>query len=202
MSEIVPSQRRLQRAPDFTGQWLDSFRAVLLRHGLPGFVIALGFLLVPEMRALLVDAVAPFRESPAAYVVAALAILGTTLAWSWYLDRRIDLAQFGWIVYLLAVSVAEEWVFRVAAPYYAAGQGIDLRAAVIVSSVVFGAIHYFTLRWRWPWCVGAALGGLALSRNFAEQGDLLLLIGVHWLATFFNTPRFPGRRRTDDDDEQ
>jgi hypothetical protein len=35
---------------------------------------------------------------------------------------------------------------------------------------------------------------MGLSRQYVENGDLLILIGMHWVATFLNTPRYPGKR--------
>ena len=64
-------------------------------------------------------------------------------------------------------------------------------AAIIVSNALFGAIHYFTLRWKLGHCVFAALGGIGLSRLLESSGDLMLVILVHFIATFLNTPRSP-----------
>ena len=97
------------------------------------------------------------------------------------------------MLYLLAVSVWEEWVFRLALPWFGQALGFDLRVAVILSNVLFGALHYFTLRWKWPWCLAAFFGGMALSRQYAEHQDLAMIIALHWVATFVNTPRLPGR---------
>ena len=70
-------------------------------------------------------------------------------------------------------------------------------AAIIASNAVFGAIHYVTLRWKLGHCVFAALGGIGLSRLLESSGDLMLVILVHFIATFLNTPRSPegGARR-------
>jgi hypothetical protein len=65
---------------------------------------------------------------------------------------------------------------------------------VVASNALFGFMHYFTLRWKWYWCVGAFLGGMALSRHLAQHQDLALIVAFHWIATFLNTPRPPGRR--------
>ena len=67
--------------------------------------------------------------------------------------------------------------------------------AVVVSNGIFGGLHYVTLRWKWHWCVIAALGGMGLARQFGEHGDLAIVIGIHWVATVLNTPRLPGRSR-------
>ncbi len=191
----VPSQRRLQRPPDFTGPRLKRFRQVLLRHGLPGLLLGALCLLVPEMRALLGDALADFLAAPLRYLVVALLIAALLMAYAWYLDGRPDLGAVAWMLYLLGVSLWEEWVFRLAVPYYfGAAQDLDLRLVVLLSNLSFGALHYFTLRWKWQWCVAAFLGGMALSRQLELHGDLALVVGLHWLATYFNTPRAPGRK--------
>ena len=186
------AQRRLQRPTDFTGQPLNHFHQVVLRHGLPGFL--LGVLLLVTSADLLMVPVNRFLEAPEPYVLGAGVILLLTLCWSWYLDRTISIAQSGWIVYLLFVSIWEEWAFRVAVPDSLVDIGLDPRFAIIASNVLFGAVHYFTLRWKASWCFLAFLGGMGLSRHYVENGDLLILIGIHWVATFLNTPRYPGKR--------
>lgn len=190
---IAPSQRRLQRPPDFTGPRLRTFRAVLLRHGLPGALLGGLCLLHPQAGALLAAALSGLLEAPLLYLGVGSLVCGALIAYAWLIDRRLDAQAVGWIVYLLAISSWEEWVFRVALPYLGEAQGISLGVAVVASNVAFGLIHYFTLRWKWPWCLAAALGGLALSRQFGEHFDLAVIIALHWVATFLNTPRPPGR---------
>jgi len=194
-SELVPSQRRLQRPPDFTGKRLDTFSQVFLRHGLPGAALGALFLLLPEARDLCARALAPVRDDPAGYALGGLGVLAGLVVYAWFLDRRLDARQAGWILYLLFLSSWEEWVFRLAIPYSAGAGGLHFIAIVLVSNAVFGAMHYFTLRWKWQWCVGAFLGGLALSRQLMHDFDLLLVVALHWMATFANTPRVPGRSR-------
>ena len=87
----------------------------------------------------------------------------------------------------------EEWVFRLALPYYGQAQGLDLGVTLLISNALFAVMHWFTLRWKWYWCVAAFVGGLALSRNFHQHFDLVLVIGIHWVATYVHTPRPPGR---------
>jgi membrane protease YdiL (CAAX protease family) len=65
---------------------------------------------------------------------------------------------------------------------------------VVICNLVFGAMHYFTLRWRLQWCVMAFLGGMGFSYSFAQHNDLFVIIGIHWVATFFNTPAAPAGR--------
>jgi hypothetical protein len=169
---------------------------VALRHGLPGALVAVLCLLHPEIRALLTPALTGFLADPARHLGIAALMFAALVSYAWFIDRKLDAQVFGWVLYLLAISVWEEWVFRLAMPYFAAELGAELRTAVIASNALFALMHYFTLRWRWQWCLAAGLGGLALSRNFALHHDLALVIGIHWIATFVNTPRLPGRGRT------
>lgn len=192
-ARLAPSQRRLQRLPDFTGDRLSRFSQVFLRHGLPIALLAGLCLLVPEMRALLAAALTPLFSAPWIYLGTGALIFAGLLGYAFYLDRYLDAAAIGWALYLLMVSVWEEWFFRLAVPYFGEAQGLDLRLLVIAVNLAFGAIHYFTLRWKWPWCFAAFLGGLALSRNLAQHFDLALIVAIHWAATFINTPRLPGR---------
>ena len=164
-----------------------------MRHGLPGALLGVLCLCVPEMRALLGEALAGLLAAPGRYLVAGLLIAGALCGYVWWLDRRLDAAAVGWIGYLLAVSIWEEWVFRLALPYYGQAQGFDLRTIVVISNLAFGVLHYFTLRWKWYWCVAAFLGGMALSRQLHQHFDLAMVIFIHWIATSINTPRLPGR---------
>lgn len=192
--DAAPSQRRLQRAPDFTGQRLNTFREVALRHGLPGGIAAIVLLLGYPGAGLLLDGLSPLSASPLDYLVGGFVIFVALIAYAIWIDRKFQWASALWIIWLLGVSISEEWVFRVALPALGALVA-DPRAAVLASNVLFGVIHYFTLRWKWYWCLGAALGGMALSRQYAETGDLAFIIAIHWIATFINTPRMPGVRR-------
>jgi hypothetical protein len=197
---LAPSQRRLQRPPDFTGDRLRTFRAVALRHGVPGAVLGLLLLVHPDARALLVPALGAVLADPGRYLAIAAIVLVVLIVYTALLDRRIDAASTAWILYLLLVSIWEEWVFRIAIPYSLQANGVDLRTAIVASNALFAVAHYFTLRWKWHWCLAAGIAGLALSRSFAQHGDLALLIGIHWIATFLNTPRAPGRSRLRDRD--
>ena len=185
-------RRRLQREPDFTGARLASFGQVFVRHGLPGLMVALLLLLLPGVRSIGENALAPMFADPGRYLLWSVTILIALSLYVAYLDRGWRVGQLGWVLYLGALSFWEEWVFRVAVPYILLEGGVAMPIAIIGTNLAFGVVHYFTLRWRWYWCVGAFLGGLALSRQMALHGDLLWLVGLHWVATFINTPRAPG----------
>lgn len=189
----APSQRRLQRPPDFTGPRLTRFREVFARHGLPVLAVGALLLISGEQRALLWGHLQPALRDPLAYGLAATGILAGCCAVSVWLDRRLDAERLGWIVYLLALSLWEEWVFRLAAPLWLEGFHGDRALAILGANLVFAALHWFTLRWRVRWCVLAFLGGMAFSQQLAS-GDLTRVVLTHWALTFLNTPRPPGRR--------
>ena len=188
---------RLQRPPDFTGSSITTFAGVVKRHGAPGLclglLLALISLLNPTLWAQLNSAFQPALSAPIQYIFSALLILLVLTAFSALRNKGVNTTQLLWIVYLGLLSGWEEWVFRAALPKALTQTAFSPEVAIILSNVLFGAAHYFTLRWRWYWCVGACLGGLALSRHFGNHNDLLVIIGIHWVATFLNTPRPPGR---------
>ena len=186
---------RLQRPPDFTGQKLETFKQIFLRHGLPGLIIGLLVLvLLPGSGSLLTQSLEAPIADPGRYMIATLVIFVGLAAFSFARNKTLTANQIGWIVYLGCLSVWEEWVFRVAGPHYLQLLGLGLITAVVASNVVFGVMHYFTLRWKWQWCLMAFLGGMAFSRQYQMEGNLLLIVGIHWVATFLNTPRSPGVR--------
>ena len=189
---IRSPQRRLQRDKDFTGDRLTSFRQVILRHGLPGALLATICFAVPSLRDPFADSLARGLESPWYYGVMAWLIFAALNAYAWRLDRGWDISKIVWIIYLGALSFWEEWVFRLALPELFESWGASLWLAILISAVLFGGAHYFTLRWKWQWCVGAALGGVMLSRHMEVHNALLLITAFHWVATYLNTPRPPG----------
>ena len=97
---------------------------------------------------------------------------------------------------MLLISIAEEWAFRLALPSFLRTY-IDIGPAVVLSNVLFALMHYFTLRWKAIWCLAAFLGAMGLSKLMG-LGDLLLLVAVHWVATFLNTPNPPSKNKIND----
>jgi hypothetical protein len=185
-------QGRLQRPADFTGSRLVLFRQIFVRHGLPAAVLGVLLLIMSsDLRLLGWESIAAGVDNPIRYAGAALTIFVALAVYSYVRFRRLKPRQLGWILYLGALSLWEEWLFRVAGPQVLTQVGVSLTGAIILSNLLFAVMHYFTLRWRIHWCVGAFLGGMAFSFNFQQQGDLLLIAGIHWLATFLNTPRPP-----------
>ena len=195
MTHSESSQRRLQRAPDFTGNFLNTFTDVALRHGLPGAILGFLVLLYPLTRDPLMDSIQGAVIAPVNYLAGGLVILAGMITFSGIRDKKWNPIRLGWILYLLGVSIWEEWVFRVALPYVLVDMEVDFRVSEIASNLAFGLMHYFTLRWKWQWCLFAFLGGVGLSRQFHAQEDFLMIVAIHWIATFINTPREPGRRQ-------
>ena len=186
------SQGRLQRdAAD--GAKITSFTQVFLRHGLLMLALATLCVLFPNALVALSLSVAGFLASPHYYALAFLTLLGFLIAYSQLSDKVVNRKQLLWIGYLLFISVAEEWIFRLALPNLLKGYLAPLYA-VVISNVIFAAIHFFTLRWRLIWVIFAFLGGLGLSRVMTH-GDLLVVIWLHWVGTFLNTPFPPGLKQ-------
>lgn len=183
---------RLQRPADFSGDRLDSFRQVFLRHGLLGLSLALVFAASEQRREALWSVLAPGLQAPVIYLAGAASLLVVLCGYTLMREGELRLTQMGWIIYLGLLSFWEEWVFRVAVPDLLLELGLDIKLAFLSASLLFGALHFFTLRWKLTWCVGACIGGLALSRQIEVHADLLLITAYHWVATFLNTPRSPG----------
>jgi len=193
VNAVLSRNRRLQRDRDFTGDRLSTFREIFLRHGLPGWVLALICIGIPGLQIVFVGSIQKGLSSLNLYVISFVLLLLALNAHAWFIDKRWSLSKLGWIMYLGALSFWEEWVFRLAIPQMLEGLGASFWVAAVLSSLVFGAVHYFTLRWKWQWCVLAFIGGLALSRQMDLHGDLLLITAFHWIATYLNTPRPPGQ---------
>lgn len=181
---------RLQRPAKALSRAVLHFRQVLSRHLLTMSVIAvvtgIGVAGVDDWRLLL----SPLIERPVHYLVVWVMIVTGIAIYQRARDIHWSSTQVGWVGYLFLISVVEEWAFRVFLPLYLADD-LGARPSIVVSSVIFGALHYFTLRWRMTACLLTMLGGIGFSRLLDESGDLALVILVHWIVTFLNTPRPP-----------
>ncbi|MEO1306332.1 MAG: CPBP family intramembrane glutamic endopeptidase, partial [Pseudomonadota bacterium] len=182
----------MQRDKDFTGDRLTTFRQVFLRHGLPGLTLAIFCLAIPSLQVAYAAGLEIGAAHSLRYGLTGTVIFAGLVAYAWSLDRAWDPKKIGWVLYLGALSFWEEWVFRLALPQVFESWGASVILAAVISAAIFGAAHYFTLRWKWQWCFGAFLGGLALSRQMEVHQDLLLISAFHWIATYINTPRPPG----------
>ncbi|MEM7218458.1 MAG: hypothetical protein AAF515_08845 [Pseudomonadota bacterium] len=187
-------QGRLQRSPDWTGGRLETFRAVVLRHGLPGALLGMLGLVValnyPPVADFARCAITPAAAEPLRYLLGGLILLALFCLHAWR-RRCLNPPQLAWTVYLGGLSLWEEWVFRLLAPYAAVALGADPWLSLLAANICFGLLHYVTLRWKWYWCACAGLGGLALSLHFETNFDLLWIAALHWIGTFLNTPQPP-----------
>ncbi len=171
---------------------IDSFRQVLLRHGLSGLVLAL-ICLIPEQPRTSVQASLRLFETQGERIASiALLLLAVMVIASAFGRGGLSARQWAWLGYLLLVSIAEEWAFRFALPLWLM-PAIGLLPAIALCNLAFGAMHRFTLGWGWARCLGATLGAFGLSLLLART-SLLHVIALHWLVTFANTP-WPPRGR-------
>ena len=181
---------RLQRPAKARSGAVLHFRQVLSRHLLTMSVIAvvtgLGVARVDDWKRLL----SPLIAHPVHYLAMCVAIVAGIAIYQRVRGIPWSAIQMGWVGYLFLISVLEEWAFRVFLPLYLMDD-LGARVSIVTSSVLFGALHYFTLRWRLTACVMTMLGGLGFSRLLDVSGDLALVILAHWIVTFLNTPRPP-----------
>jgi len=155
--------------------------------------LALLALTQPQIQSVIMAGLEKAAAAPARYAIWFAVIAVGLNIYAWRNDGDWTTSKLGWIAYLGALSLWEELVFRVALPQTLENIGAPIWGAALLSALLFGAAHYFTLRWKWQFCVGAFVGGLALSRQFEVHNDLLLITAFHWVATFLNTPRLPGQ---------
>ena len=186
---------RLQRDHGGHIVGLRTFSQVLTRHGAFMGSVALVLTLVMGAPAL-VQSLAVLFDQPGRYVLAIGFVVTGFVVYLRVRGLTGGRYQAWWIVYLFYISAVEEIAFRLYLPV-GLNPLLGPEAAIIASNAVFGAIHYVTLRWKLGHCVFAALGGIGLSRLLESSGDLMLVILVHFIATFLNTPRSPegGARR-------
>ena len=183
----IEHEGRLQRKATAGGKQITRFEQVLLRHGQFVLLLAALCLLVPQRNAVLEWGLKRFTQFPFLYLFGAVVLMGIFMGITRALHRKQDTRQMLWILYLLGVSICEEWVFRLAAPAFSL-DFIGRLPAVLLCNLAFAAMHYFTLRWKVRWCVAAFFGAMGLTRLLILQQDLVLVIYVHWFVTFLNTP--------------
>jgi membrane protease YdiL (CAAX protease family) len=193
----VPQQShrrgRLQRGPSTTGYRVATFSDVLKRHGLTMGCLAIICLTIPGSLPALVATTTRLVQQPVAYMAG---LFGLLVFFSYWSARRPIAAkrQAQWIFYLLSISIVEELTFRLILPSLLSQQ-FNWLTANVLSNLLFAAIHYITLRWKLRNCIVTFLGGMGLSQ-LMSQGDLALVVMVHWLGTFLNTPFPPTERKS------
>ena len=181
---------RLQRPMSSSGDYVTSLSQVLRRHGLVMGTLALMLLLWPGSIKVISELAAPLLSDPAVYLFVSALILVFFVSYWFLKSYRISAAQFQWVAYLFFISVVEEIAFRALLPFILT-DAAGLTVAIFLSNLVFAGVHYVTLRWKIINCIGALIDGLALSRLLSNTGDIALVVLVHWLVTFLNTPSAP-----------
>lgn len=185
---------RLQRPAAVDGAHISTFRQVVVRHGLAMGSMALVLALLPSAYDQVARTTTRFMDNPAAYLLAGALLLSFFVVYQKRKGYRTSPRNNLWLVYLLYISVVEELAFRLFLPIVLA-DAIYFYAAAFVSNVIFAAVHYVTLRWRWQNCVFAFVGGMGFAHMLANYQDLTAVILAHWFFTFLNTPAPPAGDR-------
>jgi membrane protease YdiL (CAAX protease family) len=181
-------QGRLQRKPTAAGYRVTTFNDVIKRHGVTMACLAAICLVTPGALSLIVNNSTRLTLQPLPYVIGVLGLLLFFSVWSTRRPYSVK-RQSQWILYLLLISITEELTFRLILPSLLSAQ-LDGLAPYVLSNLLFAAIHYVTLRWRLRNCIVTFFGAMGLS-HLMMQGDLALVVLVHWCATFLNTPAPP-----------
>ena len=176
------------------GAHISTFRQVVYRHGLAMGTTALFLALLPSAYDQVARTTTRFMDNPAAYLLAGALLLTFFVVYQKRKGCRTSLRNSLWLVYLLYISVVEELAFRLLLPILLT-DAIHFYAAAFVSNVIFAAVHYVTLRWRWQNCVFAFVGGMGFAHMLANYQDLTTVILAHWFFTFLNTPAPPAGDR-------
>ena len=185
----LAKEGRLQRKAGKSGFKITRFREVFFRHGLLVLILSVLCFFLPNAFDSLSWGTERFQINPFLYLISGTILLTLLISISFFENKNISTRQMVWIFYLLGISISEEWIFRLVVPGFLMKYN-DPVIAIVISNIIFAGMHYFTLRWRIIWCLGAFCGAMGLSRLLV-YGDILFLIGIHWFATFMNTPRPP-----------
>ena len=135
----------------------------------------------------------PLKSSPIFYFFVLSALLFFFIFFYLVKGHKIERIHLAWLTYLLLISIVEEFAFRMLLPFLLSG-AFGMMAAVLFSNFLFASIHYVTLRWKFINCFFAFVVGLGLSKLLESNGDITILILVHYFFTFLNTPLPPERR--------
>lgn len=135
-----------------------------------------------------------FVNHPTGYLIAGIMLLAFFVYYQQRRGYRRSPRNNLWLVYLLYISVVEELTFRLLLPL-AASNTVDFYAAVVISNLIFAAIHYVTLRWHLRNCLFVFIGGIGFAHMLASHQDLTAVILAHWFFTFLNTPAPPAGDR-------
>jgi hypothetical protein len=193
-----PRKGRLQRPPTAAGYRVTTFGEVVARHGGTMGCLAALCLMLPGGWQAITNTSSKSLLQPGPYL---LALFGLLIFFAYWSRRRPHSLkrQSQWVLYLLFISIAEEITFRLIFPSLLSSitlfsSQFPLLTTHVISNFVFAAIHYVTLRWKLTNCIVTFLGAMGLS-HLMRHGDLTMVVMVHWLGTFLNTPFPPAQRK-------
>ena len=198
-SNIPISEGRLQRASQNQEVYISKFRQVLLRHGLTMSLICLGCVLFPSVLVALFSSIDNLFLNINRYALASLSLGLFMFLYLRFISRKLNYRQIFWIGYLFFISIIEEIGFRLSLPILFSEfffKEYSFLVGIFLSNILFASLHYFTLRWKLKACIFTFLGGMGLSRLFYETGDITLVVMVHLVVTFLNTPSAPEKVNT------
>lgn len=95
----------------------------------------------------------------------------------------IDL--LGFLLFFLLISIFEEVIFRGYITSLLA-QDFHFFPTLILSSLIFAAVHIGNADFTWIGFVSIFLGGYLLGIFFLKDQDLYLPIGMHWLWNYYH----------------
>jgi membrane protease YdiL (CAAX protease family) len=199
-ANIPISEGRLQRASQNQEFYISKFRQVLLRHGLTMSLICLGCVFFPSVLVALFSSIDNLFLNINRYVVASLSLGLFIFLYLRFISRKLNYRQIFWIGYLFLISIVEEIGFRLSLPILFSEfffKEYSFLIGIVLSNLLFASLHYFTLRWKLKACIFTFLGGMGLSRLFYETGDITLVVMVHLVVTFLNTPSAPEQVNTE-----
>ena len=193
-SNIPISEGRLQRASQNQEVYISKFSQVLLRHGLTMSLICLGCMLFPSVLVTLFSSIDNLFLNINRYAIASMSLGLFMFLYLRFISRKLNYRQIFWIGYLFLISIVEEIGFRLSLPILFSEfffKEYSFLIGIFLSNLIFASLHYFTLRWKLKACIFTFLGGIGLSRLFYETGDITLVVMVHLVVTFLNTPSAP-----------
>ena len=199
-ANIPISEGRLQRASQNQEVYISKFRQVLLRHGLTMSLICLGSVLFPSVLVALFSSIDNLFLNINRYALASLSLGLFMFIYLRFISRKLNYRQIFWIGYLFLISIVEEIGFRLSLPILFSEfffKEYSFLIGIVLSNLLFASLHYFTLRWKLKACIFTFLGGIGLSRLLYETGDITLVVMVHLVVTFLNTPSAPEQVNTE-----
>ena len=199
-ANIPISEGRLQRASQNQEVYISKFRQVLLRHGLTMSLICLGCVLFPSVLVALFSSIDNLFLNINRYAIASVSLGLFMFLYLRFISRKLNYRQIFWIGYLFLISIVEEIGFRLSLPILFSEfffKEYSFLIGIVLSNLLFASLHYFTLRWKLKACIFTFLGGIGLSRLLYETGDITLVVMVHLVVTFLNTPSAPEQVNTE-----